>query len=103
MMFKSKNTLLYLLLAFAIVFTLWYYWNKSSETESLDMPQQDTYWKQVSGEYQFRNQVSTCDNDIDTKTPYTQIPMQSDTRFITGMNKYLCDKHKGDAGCETCG
>lgn len=101
-MFKSKNTLFYLLVAFAVVFTLWYYWNKSSDTESLNMPHQNTHWENISGEYQFRNQISDSNTNSESNLPYTQVPMQNDTRFITGMNKYLWDKHKGDAGCQTC-
>jgi hypothetical protein len=86
-----------LVAAFIIVLFIWIYWNK--QTEQL-MPQQDTYWKDISGESEFRNKLQNNINIYNSHN-YTPIPMRNDTQFINGMNKYLWDKQK-QVGCVTC-
>ena len=102
--FKSKNSMIYLIGALAVVLTALYLWNKNTFKQEDMMPQQDTHWKQLSGENEFRNHSQDNSNNTNTNLSYTQIPMQSDTRFLTGMNQYLWDKHKKDDqyGCQTC-
>lgn len=94
-MFQSKNTLAYLIALLVLVSILSYIWYKRTiNTENITMPHQDIYWKQISGEDEFRNQPMDSSSNLNTILPYTTVPMQNDTRFINGMNKYLWDKQK---------
>ena len=92
-MFKSKNTLVYLVIALIIVIIVLYYW-KGYGTEGL-MPQQDLSWKKISGESDFRN-MKFPDEHSNSKNnvPFSKVPLQDDTAYITGMNEYLWDKAK---------
>lgn len=90
-MFKSKNTILYLLIALIIVVIILYYW-KGTGIETM-MPQQDLSWKQISGENEFRN-MKFPEDQSDPNLHYSKIPLQNDTAYITGMNQYLWDKQK---------
>lgn len=99
-MFKSKNSILYLTLALIIVLIALYYW-KQKTTENLSLPQSDIHWKTVSGETEFRNKKYETNQIENTNMNYSKIPLQSDTAYITGMNKYLWDKQK-QGTCATC-
>jgi hypothetical protein len=102
-MHKSKNTIMYLVIALCLVLIILYIWNKRTENkEEITMPHQDIYWKHISGEIEHRDKTHNTDitNDTNnTNLSYTKVPMENDTRFITGMNKYLWDKQKQ---CTTC-
>jgi glycerol uptake facilitator-like aquaporin len=92
---KSKHTLYYLVGALAGTLVLLYIWKKyNNQTENM-MPQQNTTWKQISGETEFRNKNYNEENNTNnTNLLYSTVPIKNDTRFINGMNKYLWDKHK---------
>jgi hypothetical protein len=90
-MFKSKNTLVYLVIALIIVLIVLYYW-KGYGTETM-MPQQDLSWKKLSGESDFRN-MKFPEDKSSNRIPYSKVPLQDDTAYITGMNEYLWDKAK---------
>lgn len=89
-MFKNKKTLLYLSISLSVVVITLYYWQKD-RVEELTQP--DLIWKDISGENEFRNKQNPDDSN-DKSIPYTQVPIQNDPQFITGMNKYLWDKQK---------
>jgi hypothetical protein len=78
-----------------------YYWNRYNRENMSLSPQDDRYWGDVSGENEFRNKVYAQDQVENTNLPYTKIPMQNDTAYITGMNKYLWNKQK-HVECDTC-
>jgi hypothetical protein len=94
---KSKHILYYLVGALGGTLVLLYIWKKyNNQIEENMMPQQDTTWKQISGETEFRNEQynNEKNNMNDTNLLYSKVPIKNDTRFINGMNKYLWDKHK---------
>jgi len=96
---KSKYTLYYLIGALAGTICLLCIWKKYNNQTELLMPQQDTTWKLISGETEFRDKKYDTENNTkndtnETNLLYSNVPIKSDTRFINGMNKYLWDKHK---------
>lgn len=79
-----------------IAFTIWVKSRNKHEKMTL-LAQDDTYFKDVSGQTEFRDkeyQNNNLHNKIYDTTPYTGVPLENDNAYITGINPYLWDKSK---------